>query len=527
MMKILVSDPLADEGLKILKEEKQFEVEVKLKQSEDALKEIIKDYDALLVRSETKVTPAIIEKAAKLKVIGRAGVGLDNVDVDAATKKGIIVMNAPEGNTISTAEHTMCMILALSRNIPQANASLKQNEWNRKKFLGVEIYGKVLGIVGLGRIGREVAKRALSFGMKVITFDPYLPEDKAKQLGAELVELKHLFKNADYITLHVPLTDDTKNMISEKELGLMKKGVRIINCARGGLIDENALAKAIEAGIVQGAAIDVFEKEPPGDNPLLRLEKIIVTPHLGASTEEAQINVSIDIARQVRDALLGGGIRNAVNFPCVEAQLLNLLRPFINLTEKLGALQTQISEGHIKEVKVRYVGDILGADTQPLTVALIKGMLTPILQETVNFVNAPLIAKERGIKISETKTTEAEDFANLVSVEVITDKSRNIVLGTLMANKFPRIVKINEFYVEVIPSGFMLLLHNLDKPGVVGNIGTILGKNNINIAGMTFGREKSGGKAITVLNVDSPVSESVLKQFKETENILDAKLIKL
>ncbi len=527
MMKILVSDPLADEGLKILKEEKQFEVEVKLKQSEDALKEIIKDYDALLVRSETKVTPAIIEKAAKLKVIGRAGVGLDNVDVDAATKKGIIVMNAPEGNTISTAEHTMCMILALSRNIPQANASLKQNEWNRKKFLGVEIYGKVLGIVGLGRIGREVAKRALSFGMKVITFDPYLPEDKAKQLGVELVELKHLFKNADYITLHVPLTDDTKNMISEKELGLMKKGVRIINCARGGLIDENALAKAIEAGIVQGAAIDVFEKEPPGDNPLLRLEKIIVTPHLGASTEEAQINVSIDIARQVRDALLGGGIRNAVNFPCVEAQLLNLLRPFINLTEKLGALQTQISEGHIKEVKVRYVGDILGADTQPLTVALIKGMLTPILQETVNFVNAPLIAKERGIKISETKTTEAEDFANLVSVEVITDKSRNIVLGTLMANKFPRIVKINEFYVEVIPSGFMLLLHNLDKPGVVGNIGTILGKNNINIAGMTFGREKSGGKAITVLNVDSPVSESVLKQFKETENILDAKLIKL
>ncbi|MCX5656854.1 MAG: phosphoglycerate dehydrogenase, partial [Candidatus Omnitrophica bacterium] len=463
MMKILVSDPLADEGLKILKEEKQLEVEVKLKQSEDALKEIIKDYDALLVRSETKVTAAIIEKAAKLKVIGRAGVGLDNVDVDAATKKGIIVMNAPEGNTISTAEHTMCMILALSRNIPQANASLKQNEWNRKKFLGVEIYGKVLGIVGLGRIGREVAKRALSFGMKVITFDPYLPEDKAKQLGVELVELKHLFKNADYITLHVPLTDDTKNMISEKELGLMKKGVRIINCARGGLIDENALAKAIEAGIVYGAAIDVFEKEPPGDNPLLRLEKVIVTPHLGASTEEAQINVSIDIARQVKDALLGGGIRNAVNFPCVEAQLLNLLRPFINLTEKLGALQTQISEGHIKEVKVRYVGDILGADTQPLTVALIKGMLTPILQETVNFVNAPLIAKERGIKISETKTAEAEDFANLVSVEVITDKSRNIVLGTLMANKFPRIVKINEFYVEVIPSGFMLLLHNLDK----------------------------------------------------------------
>jgi D-3-phosphoglycerate dehydrogenase len=526
-MKILVSDPLAEEGLKILKEEKDLQVDVKLKQPEDILKEIIKDYDALLVRSETKVTAGIIEKAAKLKVIGRAGVGLDNVDVDAATKKGIIVMNAPEGNTISTAEHAMSMILALSRNIAQANSSLKQGEWNRKKFMGVELYGKILGVVGLGRIGTEVAKRALSFGMKVIAYDPYLAEDKARQLGIELVELESLFKQSDYITFHVPLTEDTKNMVSGKTFNLLKKGVRLINCARGGIIDEQALAEAIEKGIVEGAALDVFEKEPPQDSPLLKLERVVVTPHLGASTEEAQVNVSVDIARQVRDALLGKGIRNAVNVPCVEAQILHLLRPYINLAEKLGALQTQIADGHIKEVKIKYIGEVLGCDTQPLTVALIKGMLSPILQETVNFVNAPFIAKERGIKISETKTAQAEDFANLISVEVITGKSRNFVLGTLFTNNEPRLVKINEFYVEAVPSGYMLLLYNWDKPGVVGNIGSILGRNKINIAGMTFGREKPGGRAITVLNVDSPVPENVIKQLKATEHILDAKLIKL
>lgn len=527
-MKILVSDPLAEEGLKILREEKDLQVDVKLKQPEDVLKEIIKDYDALLVRSETKVTAGIVEKASRLRIIGRAGVGLDNVDVDAATKKGIIVMNAPEGNTISTAEHAMSLILALSRNIPQANVSLKQGEWNRKKFMGVELYGKVLGIVGLGRIGKEVAKRALSFGMKVIAYDPYLPEEKAKQLGVELVELEILFKQSDCITFHVPLTDDTKYMVSEKEFKMMKKGVRIINCARGGIIEENALAKAVQDGIVQGAALDVFEKEPPADSPLLKLDNVVVTPHLGASTEEAQINVSIDIARQVRDALLGRGVRNAVNFPCVEAQLLNLLQPYISLAEKLGAIHTQITEGHIKEVRIKYIGEILSnCDTQPLSVALIKGMLTPILQETVNFVNAPFIARERGIKISETKTTEIEDFASVISVEVTTDKARNLITGTLFANNSPRIVKINDFYVEVIPQGFMLLLYNWDKPGVVGNIGMILGRNKINIAGMTFGREKAGGRAITVLNVDNAVSEGVIRQLRQTENILDAKLIKL
>jgi len=527
-MKILVSDPLAEEGLKILREEKGFQVDVKIKQPVEVLKEIIKDYDALIVRSETKVTKEIIERAEKLKVIGRAGVGLDNIDVESATKKGIIVMNAPEGNTISTAEHTLSLILALSRNIPQADLSLKRGEWNRKKFMGVELYRKVLGIVGLGRIGREVAKRAMSFGMKVIAYDPYFSEEKAKSLGVELVDWEELLKNSDYISFHVPLTEETKNMVSEKEFKMMKKGVRIINCARGGIIDEKALAKAIEEGIVEGAALDVFEKEPPLDNPLLKLEKVIATPHLGASTEEAQINVSIDIAKQIRDLLLGKEVRNAVNFPCIEAHLFNTLKPYINLLEKIGSMHTQLSEGHIREVKIKYIGEVWNKfDTQPLTIALIKGMLTPILQETVNFVNAPFIAKERGIKINETKTTEIEDFANAVSVELITDKVDNLIVGTLFADNSARIVKINEFYVEAIPQGIMLILHNWDKPGVIGNIGTLLGKNNINIASMTFGREKPGGKAISVLNLDSPLPESVLKQLKSLENILDAKVIKL
>ncbi|MCM8766223.1 MAG: phosphoglycerate dehydrogenase [Candidatus Omnitrophica bacterium] len=527
-MKILVSDPLAEEGLKILREEKEFEVEVKLKQPEEVLKEIIKDYDALIVRSETKVTAGVIERANRLKVIGRAGVGLDNIDVEAATKKGVIVMNAPEGNTISTAEHTMSLMLALSRNIARADVSLKRGEWERKKFMGVELYGKVLGIVGLGRIGREVAKRAMSFGMRVIAYDPYLAGEKAESLGVELVDWEELLKKSDYISFHVPLTEETKHMVSEREFALMKKGVRIINCARGGIIDESALAKAIAEGIVEGAALDVFEQEPPQNSPLLKLDKVVITPHLGASTEEAQINVSVDIARQVKDVLLGKSVRNAVNFPSVEAHLLALLRPYLTLSEKLGAMHTQLSQGHIKEVKIKYIGQTWEKlDTQPLTIALLKGMLSPILQETVNFVNAPFIAKERGIKIDETKTTETEDFVQAIAAEMITDKGRNTITGTLFVDNSARIVKINEFYVEAIPQGVMLILYNWDKPGVVGNIGTILGKNNINIAGMTFGREKPGGKAITVLNVDSPVPENVLKQLKATENILDVKLIRL
>lgn len=398
--KILISDSLSKEAVDILQKEKDLKVDVNTKLTPDELKKVIKDYDGLLVRSSTKVTKDVINSADKLKIIGRAGVGLDNVDIDAASKKGVIVVNTPGGNTISTAEHTFSMMLALSRSIPQADLSIKKGEWERKKFMGVELYGKTLGIVGLGRIGTEVAKRALSFDMKVVAYDPYLSFEKAKDLGIESVDLEGLLKQSDYITVHTPLTEDTKHVISDKQFEIMKKGVRVINCARGGIIDEAALMKAIESGKVSGAALDVYEEEPPvKDSKLLKSDKLVLTPHLGASTEEAQVNVAIDIANTARDILLGRCIRNAVNMPCVDPEVFKVIEPYLKLSEKTGSIITQIVEGHIKKVKIRYVGDILKYDLTSFTVSVMKGMLTPILQETVNFVNALVIAKERGINV--------------------------------------------------------------------------------------------------------------------------------
>ncbi|MCX5716175.1 MAG: phosphoglycerate dehydrogenase [Candidatus Omnitrophica bacterium] len=527
MIKVLVSDPLSPEGIKILESEKDIKVDSKTKLTPDQLKQEIKNYDALIVRSATKVTKDVIEAADKLRVIGRAGVGLDNVDVEAASKKGIIVLNAPAGNTISTAEHTMAMMLSLSRNIPKADRSIKNGEWDRKRFMGVELYGKTLGIVGMGRIGTEVAKRALSFQMKVLAYDPFLSADKAKQIGIELTDLQGILKSSDYITVHTPMTAETKGMISDEQFKQMKNGVRLINCARGGIIDEKALTKAIEMGKVAGAALDVFVSEPPKDFTLAKMDNVVATPHLGASTEEAQVNVSIDIAEIVLDVLLNRCIRNAVNLPCVDKELLKTLQPYISLAEKLGSLSAQLAEGHTKEVKIKYVGDIVNYDTSGLTIAVLKGMLTPILQETVNFVNAPMIARERGIKISESKTSEIENFANLISVEVETDKGKLSVDGTLFTKTEPRIVKIGNFYVEAVPSGYMLVISNKDVPGIIGQIGMLMGRNKINIAGMSFGREKEGGKAVSVLNVDSVVPKEVLEQIKKAENIYDIKLVKL
>lgn len=528
MIKILVSDSLSEEGLKILKTVKEFQVEVKTELKPDGLKEIIKDYDALIVRSATKVNKDIIAKADRLKVIGRAGVGLDNVDLAAATQKGIIVMNTPAGNTISTAEHTMSMLLALSRNIPQADASTKKGEWKRTKFMGVELYNKILGIIGLGRIGREVAKRALSFGMKVLAYDPFLSREVSEGLGIELVELKDLFKSSDYITVHTPLTDETKHMLSRKEFSLMKKGARIINCARGGIIDEAALIEAIKEERVAGAAIDVFEKEPlSSDNPLLKLDNVITTCHLGASTEEAQVNVAIEIAECVRDYLLGKGIRNAANYPCLEAEVCKILEPYINLCEKLGSFSSQLVEGRFQELNINYSGDIIQHDLSPLTLALTKGILSPILKETVNFVNAVNLAKERSIRIKEAKSSKEEEFVNSIQLEIKTDKETKRIVGTISANKQPRIVKIDSYYVELSPIGEMIVVQNWDRPGIIGNLGTLLGKHNINIASMTFGREKPGGRAVTVLNVDSPISTEILDKIKKTENILAVKVIKL
>lgn len=527
-MKILVSDPLSEEGLKILNNVEEFEVDVKTELKPEELKEIIKDYDALIVRSATKVTKDIIAAADKLKVIGRAGVGLDNVDLEAATGKGIIVMNTPGGNTISTAEHTMSMILALSRNIPQANSSTKKGEWKRSKFMGVELYGKSLGIIGFGRIGTEVAKRALSFGMKVLAYDPFLSRDVAESIGVEIVELKELLETSDYITVHTPLTEETNHMLSEKEFALMKDGVRLLNCARGGIIDEAALVNAVRAGKAAGAAIDVFEKEPlPADSELLKLDNIITTPHLGASTEEAQVNVAIEVAEIVRDALLGNGIRNAANYPCLEAEVCKLLEPYINLAEKLGAFSAQLAEGRFQELNINYSGGIIQYDLSPLTMALVKGILSPILKETVNFINAVKLAKERNINVRESKSSKEAEFVNLIQLEVKTDKEVRRICGTLSANKQPRIVKIDNYYVEISPAGEMVLIQNLDKPGIIGNLGTLFGRHNINIAAMTFGREKPGGKAVSVLNVDSVVTPEILKEIKKLENILTAKVVRI
>ncbi|MDP3790639.1 MAG: phosphoglycerate dehydrogenase [Candidatus Omnitrophota bacterium] len=526
--KVLISDSLSKEAVEILEKEKDLKVDVNTKLTPEELKKVIKDYDALLVRSSTKVTKDVINAADKLKIIGRAGVGLDNVDVEAASKKGIIVINTPGGNTISTAEHTFSMMLSLSRRIPQADLSMKKGEWERKKFMGVELYGKVLGIVGLGRIGTEVAKRALSFNMKVVAYDPYLSFEKAKELGIESSDLDNLLKKSDYITVHTPLTDDTRHAISDKQFEMMKKGVRIINCARGGIIDEAALIKAIESGKVAGAAMDVYEEEPPAkDSKLLKLDKVVLTPHLGASTEEAQVNVAIDIANTARDILLGRCIRNAVNMPCVDPEVFKVIEPYLKLSEKIGLITAQIVEGHIKKVKVRYVGDILKYDLSPFTVSVMKGMLTPILQETVNFVNALVIAKERGISVVESKTTEIQDFASLIIVDVETDKAKSMVAGTLFTKTDLKIVKVNEFWVDCAPEGNMLFVFNKDVPGIIGEIGTIFGKNNINIASVSFGRDVKGGKAVSVWNVDSDVPKKVLDDIRNAKNIQEVKLAKL
>jgi len=525
--KILISDALAQEGIDILKKEKGLTVDVKTKLPPEELKKIIGQYDALIVRSQTKVTKDILKHAGKLKFIGRAGVGLDNIDVPEASKRGIIVMNAPGGNTISTAEHTFSLILSLSRNIPQAAHSLKQGAWERKKFMGVELYGKTLGVIGLGRIGAEVARRAASFQMKIIAHDPFLIPERAKALGVESVTLDELFKRADYITVHAPLTVDTKHVIGEKSIKKMKKGVRIVNCARGGIVDEKALIKAIKDGKVAGAALDVFEKEPPGKTELITSEKIVVTPHLGASTEEAQLNVAMDIAHSISDALAKRGIRNAANVPSIEPELLKVLDPYLNLAEKIGRMHAQLVEGYINKVKIRYVGDIVKYDTNHMTRSIMKGMLQPALEENVNYVNALVIARERGIKITEEKTKEIEDFANLIVVEVQTDKMKNFIMGTLFTKIDPRIVKINEFYMDAVPKGHMLVIYNQDKPGIVGQIGSILGKNQVNIAGMTFGRTKPGGTAMTVLNIDSFVSPKTLKEIKKAKFIKEVKCVDL
>jgi len=525
-MKVLVSDNISPKGVEILKKA-GLEVDVKTGMKPEELKACIGEYDGLVIRSATKVTAEIINAAANLKVIGRAGSGLDNVDKNAASKKGIVVMNTPGGNTVTTAEHAVAMLFSLARLIPQATASMKAGKWEKKKFMGVELYNKTLGIMGLGNIGSQVAKKAQGLEMNVIAYDPFLSEDKAKATGIKKVTLQELFSQSDFITIHTPMTAETKGVINAAGIATMKDGVRIINCARGGIINEPDLYEALKSGKVSGAALDVFEKEPPENNPLLTLDNVICSPHLGASTEEAQENVAVAVAEQIRDYLVFGTIRNAVNFPSLPSDQVPRLQPYITLAEKLGGFASQIFKGGATEITVEFHGDAAGINSAPVTIAAIKGFLTPILLETVNFVNAPIIAKERGIDVRETKSGESGDYHSMIALRITGKDRESYVAGTLYSKKDPRIVLIDTFKVEIVPDGELLLIYNNDKPGVIGNIGSTLGKNDINIARMHFGRETAGGMAISVVSIDAVPTPDVLEQIKALPNILSVTQISL
>lgn len=526
-MKVLVSDNLAESGIERLKAIPEFEVEVNTSLTQDELRQIIKEYDALVIRSGTKVSADIIDAAAHLKVIARAGIGLDNVDVAAASKHGIVVMNTPEGNVITTAEHTIAMMLAVSRNIPQASSSLKVGKWEKKRFRGKEVFNKVLGIIGVGRIGRIVADRAKALRMNVIGYDPYISSEVIDSLGIEGVTLDELFARSDYITVHTPKTQETKDIINAEAFHKMKKGVFVLNCARGGIVNEEALYEAIRSEIVAGAALDVFVKEPPVDNPLLTLDQVIATPHLGASTDEAQENVAIAVADQVIDYLLGGTIRNAVNAPNIDGVVLARLRPYLTLSEKLGSLLMQITGGAIQEVSVEYIGEVTTVETQPLTIAILKGMLAPILGDMVNFVNVPIHVKERNIRVKESTSSEAEDFTNLISIFVKTSEEQNLVAGTIFGKKDPRLVRINDFRLEAAMEGHQVLIYNIDTPGTIGAIGSCLGRHNINISMMDVGQVLERGQNIIFLRTDTPVPKPVVNELLAMENVNVVQVLEL
>ena len=523
MKKILAADGISEKGIDLLKNE--FIVDVRDKISAEELLDIIGDYDALMVRSASKVTAEVIEKASNLKIIGRAGVGVDNIDIPAATAKGIIVINSPGGNTIAATEHTFAMMMAMSRKIPIANETMQRGEWNRKEYVGVELKSKTLGVIGLGRIGMGVAKRALAFDMNVIGYDPYVNEERAHELGIKVVPLDELIANSDFITVHMPLTPDTKNMISMREMKKMKAGVRLINCARGGIINEQDLAQAVKEGIVAGAAIDVYVEEPIAkDHPLIGLKNVVLTPHLGASTVEAQIGVSLDVSKGILAALIGEPVTTAVNMAPVSQQVMQIISPYLNLAERLGCTICSIAEGPIKKIEVTYNGEITEVNTGLLTTAVIKGMLNPILEKEVNYVNAPMLAKSRGIKVSEIKVKEVEDFTNLITVKAQAGGKTYSVKGTLFGSE-GRIVEINDFKIDVDPHARILICPHINRPGVIGTVGTFMGKFGINISAMSVGRTDINGTNLMVLTIDNDIPANVFEEFKALDVIFDAKLV--
>ena len=528
-MRILVSDAIAAPGLDLLRKATGLQVDYCPDLSADELHASIGAYEGLIVRSRTKVTAEVLANASRLRVIGRAGIGVDNIDVATATTAGVVVMNTPEGNTNTAAEHTIAMLLALARNIAPADGAMKRGEWERERFVGVEVVGKILGVIGLGRVGALVAKKAQGLGIITLAYDPFVSRERAQSMGVELLELSDLLPRVDFITVHTPKTRGTTHLIGHDEFALMKRGVRVVNCARGGIIDEAALYEAIQSGTVTGAALDVFESEPPGEGelPLVHHPAVLCTPHLGASTEEAQERVAVDIAQQMIDYLQSGSIRNAVNVYPLDAEMLRKIEPYMHLAELLGSFVVQMVEGGLTDVAVRYSGDAGALEFKPITAALLTGLLKKSLPDHVNVVNAPHLAKERGIRVSETISSDVEDYSSLITVELTTDKSKRQVAGTLFGRKEPRIVRVDDYRLEAVPSGHMLVFSNQDTPGVIGKIGTILGSNQVNIAGMQLGRVAPHGMAVAVVNVDSAIPTAIMHEIRRLPNIFYAMLVEL
>ncbi len=526
MPKVLVTDKLNESGLEILKQ--VAEVDYIPGISAEELKKIIKKYNALLVRSQTKVTKEIIEACSKeMKIIGRAGVGVDNIDLEAATQKGIIVVNSPEGNTTAAAEHTISMMMALARQIPSADISMKKHEWKRSEFMGFEVFNKTLGIIGLGKIGSRVGKIAQAIGMKIIAYDPFVSQELASQLRFQMVSLDEIWKKSDIITFHVPKTSETAHLLNKETIKKCKKGVRIVNCARGGIVDESALAEAIKSGHVAGAAFDVFSEEPLKDSPLLLLgDKVVLTPHLGASTEEAQLNVALDVAEQIRDVLSGGFARSAVNLPAMKPETIAEVKPFMTLATNLGTVAAQLVEGKIQEVQIEAKGELAKKNTDPLTVAILKGVLSMSV-EGVNFVNAPIIAKSRAIKVIESKSLDAGDYVEELKLTLKTDKSVKVVAGTLLTQGIPALIQLDSYSMSATFAEHMLLTHHQDKPGMIAQVSTILWEGNINISSMHVGRKGPREMSVMILNLDDPIPAELVNKVANIEGILEAKYIKL
>jgi D-3-phosphoglycerate dehydrogenase len=512
-VRVLVTEPLSGAGLDLLR--RDFQVDVRPELAAGGLAEAVGPYDALVVRSQTQVGADVIAAGENLKVIARAGIGLDNVDVPAATRRGVMVVNAPQSNIVSAAEHTMALLLAQARAIPQANRELKAGRWDRPAHQGVELQGKTLGVVGLGRVGALVAQRAAAFGMRIIAFDPYVPRERAKEMGIELMPtLEALLVQADVVTLHLPRTPDTEGLIGERELALVKDGARIVNTSRGGIVDEHALAKAIEEGRIAGAALDVFATEPTTESPLFGFEQVVVTPHLGASTAEAQDKAGTAVAEMVRLALSGEFVPYAVNVSA-GAEVSEVVRPFVSLAGKLGALLTGLAQGAVRGIEAQYLGRIADSDTRVLTLAVVRGVLAGVVHEPVSLVNAPIIATERGIAISEMRSTVSSDYVNLIHVRADTDDGPVSVAGTLVGKRnAERVMQVNGYDIEMAPARFMLFFTYEDRPGVIGRVGTILGQHDVNIATMDVGRPTRGGTALMGLTLDSPAPPEVIEEIR-------------